>query len=143
MKCPKCRFENRDSAKFCGNCKSKLTLICSICNTENPPANKFCDECGNDLYSVTPPVQKELSFDEKIEKVQKYLPKGIIDKVLSQRSKIEGEKKEVTVMFCNMAGFTPLVEKIGAERAGIIDGKNFRHLKQLHIRNRLKKMMFR
>ncbi len=42
---------------------------------------------------------------------------GLIDKVLSQKSKIEGEKKQVTVMFCDMADSTPLVEKIGPEQA--------------------------
>ena len=58
---------------------------------------------------------KELSFDEKIAKIQKYLPPGITEKILSQRDKIEGEKRQVTVMFCDMKSFTPLSEKLGPE----------------------------
>jgi class 3 adenylate cyclase len=56
---------------------------------------------------------KELSFDEKLTKIQKYLPKGLTEKILSQRDRIEGERKPVTVMFCDMEGFTPLSEQLG------------------------------
>jgi class 3 adenylate cyclase/tetratricopeptide (TPR) repeat protein len=117
MKCPKCQTDNPNGIKFCGECGAKLEKNCPVCGFSNPPQFKFCGECGHNLAVPSEPLPKPLSFDEKIEKIQKYLPKGIIDKVLSQRSKIEGERKEVTVMFCDMAGFTPLVEKIGAERA--------------------------
>jgi class 3 adenylate cyclase/ribosomal protein L40E len=117
MKCPKCQTDNKENAKFCRKCGQKLAKICPQCGSDNLPEDSFCDQCGYNLSLPAGPFLKDLSFDEKIEKIQKYLPKGIIDKVLSQRSKIEGERKEVTVMFCDMAGFTPLVEKVGAERA--------------------------
>ena len=42
---------------------------------------------------------------------------GITEKILAQRDKIEGERKQVTVMFCDMEGFTPLAEKLGPEEA--------------------------
>jgi predicted ATPase/class 3 adenylate cyclase len=67
------------------------------------------------LPSEPPP--KELSFDEKLEKIQRYLPKGLTEKVLSQREKIEGERKQVTVMFSDMEGFTALSERLGPEEA--------------------------
>ena len=60
---------------------------------------------------------KDLSFDEKLAKIQKYLPKGLTEKILSQRDRIEGERKQVTVMFCDMEGFTQLSEKLGPEDA--------------------------
>jgi class 3 adenylate cyclase len=58
-----------------------------------------------------------LSFEEKIDQIQRYLPKGLTGKILAQRGKIEGERKHITVMFCDMEGFTPLVEKLGSEKA--------------------------
>jgi len=68
------------------------------------------------------PGLKDLSFEEKLEKIQRYLPKGLTEKILSQRDKIEGERKQVTVMFCDMAGFTQLSERLGPEEAyGIMD----------------------
>lgn len=62
------------------------------------------------------------SFDEKLVKMQRNLPKGLTERVLAQRDKIEGERRHVTVMFCDMEGFTPLVEKLGPEDAyGVMD----------------------
>ena len=116
MKCPECHTENPETRKFCRECGNKLLLLCPDCSFENIPGDKFCGECG---YSLLQPKEahKELSFDEKIDKIQRYLPKGITDKILSQRGKIEGERKQVTVLFCDLEGFTPLVEQLGAEDA--------------------------
>jgi class 3 adenylate cyclase/tetratricopeptide (TPR) repeat protein len=69
------------------------------------------------LTTPQEPVVKELSFDEKIDKIQRYLPKGLTDKILSQKDKIEGERKQVTVMFCDMEAFTSFTEKLGPEEA--------------------------
>src|SRR3989339_145184 len=115
MKCSKCGFENADSLNFCNECGQKITIACPSCQANNQPGSKFCGDCGHDLTQPSPAIPKEISFDEKIAKIQKYLPSGIIEKVLSQRDKIEGEKRQVTVMFCDMKGFTPLSEQLGPE----------------------------
>jgi class 3 adenylate cyclase len=117
MKCLKCQAENLETRKFCSECGTKLLLICPKCGFENLPKDKFCGECGNSLTAPTKFAPRELSFDEKLAKIQRYLPKGLTEKILSQRDKIEGERKQVTVMFCDMEGFTPLVEKLGPEEA--------------------------
>ena len=121
MKCPKCQFENADGAKFCNECGNKLELTCPQCGKVNQPGSKFCNECGHNLAlsseSSPKPSPKELSFDEKLDKIQRYLPKGLTEKILSQRNKIEGERKQVTVMFCDMEGFTALSEKLGPDEA--------------------------
>jgi len=78
---------------------------------------KFCGECGQNLTAPSEPVVKELSFDEKLDKIQRYLPEGLTEKILSQRDKIEGERKQVTVMFCDMEGYTHLSERLGPEEA--------------------------
>ena len=115
MKCPKCQTENPENLKFCGECGAKLEKICPHCNSSNPPQFKFCGECGHDLGLPSKPIPKELSFEEKLAKTQRYLPKDLTQKILAQRDKIEGERKQVTVMFCDMEGFTPLTEKLGSE----------------------------
>jgi class 3 adenylate cyclase/tetratricopeptide (TPR) repeat protein/ribosomal protein L40E len=117
MKCRKCHTENPDGRKFCRECGAKLVLVCPKCGAENFPGDKFCGECGHNLRIPSEPIPKDLSFDEKIEKIQRYLPEGLTEKILSQRDKIEGEHKQVTVMFCDMEGFTTLVEKLGPEEA--------------------------
>jgi class 3 adenylate cyclase/tetratricopeptide (TPR) repeat protein len=117
MKCPKCQFDNPEGVKFCGECGIKLERICPKCGSSNPPQFKFCGECGYNLTLPSEPSPKDLSFDEKLDKIQRYLPKGITEKILSQRNKIEGERKQVTVMFCDMEGFTHLSERLGPEEA--------------------------
>jgi class 3 adenylate cyclase/tetratricopeptide (TPR) repeat protein len=117
MKCPECQFDNREGAKFCKECGSKLELACPKCGSVASPGSKFCDECGHNLALPHEAHPKELSFDDKLEKIQRYLPKGLTEKILSQRDKIEGERKQVTVMFCDMEGFTSLSGSLGPEEA--------------------------
>jgi len=115
MRCPECKFDNREGAMFCIECGTKLEINCSKCNHVNPPASKFCEACGTKLNLLSEQAPKELSFDEKLIKIQKYLPQGLTEKILSQRDRIEGERKQVTVMFCDLAGFTALSEKLDPE----------------------------
>jgi class 3 adenylate cyclase/tetratricopeptide (TPR) repeat protein len=116
MKCPKCQFEIPEGAKFCNECGSKLEIACSSCGKINTLSNKFCSECGHKITIISPEqLSKELSFDEKLAKIQRYLPKDLTQKILAQRDKIEGERKQVTVMFCDMEGYTSLTEKLGSE----------------------------
>ncbi|MGD9181836.1 MAG: adenylate/guanylate cyclase domain-containing protein, partial [Desulfobacterales bacterium] len=122
MKCPKCESDNREGVNFCEECGAKFELVCPSCKAKIPLGKKFCGECGQNLTLPSEQAPKEFSFDQKIEKIQKYLPKGLTEKILSQRDRIEGERKQVTVMFCDMEGFTPLSELLGIEEAyGIID----------------------
>jgi class 3 adenylate cyclase/tetratricopeptide (TPR) repeat protein len=115
MKCPGCQFDNREGAKFCIECGKKLEIDCSNCNHLNPPASKFCEECGAKLNLHPDEAPQELSFDDKIAKIQKYLPKGVTEKILAQKDRIEGERKQVTVMFCDLEGFTRLSDRLGPE----------------------------
>jgi len=118
MKCTRCQTENPPGAKFCNQCASKLELECPKCGNVNPPASKFCNECAHPLEEQKmAPAPKDLSFDQKIAKIQRYLPEGLTEKILSQRDRIEGERKQVTVMFCDMEGFTALTERLGPEEA--------------------------
>ena len=79
-------------------------------------------ECGRNLTPPSKLIPTDLSFDEKLDRIQRYLPKGLTEKILSHRDKIEGELKHVTVMFCDMEGFTHFTEKLGPEKAyGIMD----------------------
>ncbi len=118
MKCSACEYENSSEAKFCGKCGNKLARICPECRLPNPANHRFCEACGQKLSSDQEPEESSLqplSDNEKLAKVQKYLPKGIVEKILAQKNKIEGERKQVTVMFCDLVGFTSVSERLDPE----------------------------
>ena len=117
MKCPECQFENPEGVNFCVECGNKLETICPACGYHNSASFKFCGGCGHKLHLSIQTPPKDLSYDEKLNQIQKYLPKGLTEKILSQRDRIEGERKQVTVMFCDMENFTPLSEFLGIEEA--------------------------
>jgi hypothetical protein len=119
MQCPKCQFENPVGVNFCVECGNKLEKICPECGYSSSLSHKFCGGCGHKLRLPKETPQKDLSFDEKLNKIQKYLPKGLTEKILSQKDRIEGERKQVTVMFCDMQGFTPLSELLGIVRGDL------------------------
>ncbi len=96
MKCPKCQAENPDDAMFCVECGAKLETTCPECNSPNLPQFKFCKKCGHHLAVPSERPPADLSFEEKLEKIQRYLPDGLTEKILSQRGKIEGERKQAS-----------------------------------------------
>ncbi|MBW2442368.1 MAG: AAA family ATPase [Deltaproteobacteria bacterium] len=115
MKCPNCGLDNRGGANFCIECGSKLEIPCVQCHHLNLPASKFCEKCGFKLVEPFGKATRELSYDEKLKNIQKYLPEGLREKILSQKDRIEGERKQVTVLFADMEGYTGFLENLGIE----------------------------
>ncbi|MEM3579684.1 MAG: SPFH domain-containing protein [Candidatus Bathyarchaeia archaeon] len=54
--CPKCNFQNPQTAKFCSNCGAPLQAVggvnCPKCGTSNPAGAKFCINCGSPLQAT-------------------------------------------------------------------------------------------
>jgi hypothetical protein len=113
MKCPKCHTDNKGGARFCIECGHKFELKCPHCGHSALAAAKFCEECGHQLVLPSKPVFHKLSFDEQMAKIQRYLPRGLTEKILAQRDKIEGERRQIMIVFCDMEGFTPLSQRLG------------------------------
>ncbi|MGD8410908.1 MAG: zinc-ribbon domain-containing protein, partial [Desulfobacterales bacterium] len=109
MQCPKCNAENPVSRKFCRECGEKFQVMCPHCNSENIPGDKFCGECGYkfDISEGLPPVDYT--------RPDSYTPKHLADKILNNRSAIEGERKIVTVLFADVANYTAMAEKLDPE----------------------------
>ena len=107
MKCPRCSGENSAGVKFCGRCGSPLGPECFSCGFINPPEHRFCGQCGVPL--VEPRPQNSVSREPYISRsTDATLP-------ASARSALPGEMKQVTVLFCDIVGSTPLTERLGAE----------------------------
>jgi class 3 adenylate cyclase/tetratricopeptide (TPR) repeat protein len=117
MKCPKCHTANPAAARFCIECGQPIEIKCPKCDTVTPAGGKFCMSCGHNLEQGQ--EAKSIDFAQP----QTYTPKFLADKILTNRSSIEGERKLVTVFFADVANFTSLAEKLDPEDAHhIMDG---------------------
>jgi len=107
MRCPRCRHETRERARFCGACGAPLesSVPCPRCAALNPRGQKFCDICGEPLSSVGGPARD----------ARAYTPRYLVDKILTTRSAIEGERKQVSVLFADVVDSMRLAERLGAE----------------------------
>ena len=120
MKCLQCQFDNPPTMKFCGGCGARLGFFCPQCGAENPPAFKFCGQCGTPLGGPEPWKEKVSTEKDPIShlrevKIKNYTPKHLANKILTARSALEGERRQVTVLFADIAGFTTLAEKLDPE----------------------------
>jgi len=116
MKCPNCQIDNAETRKFCRKCGAKLSHICPQCGSENLLSDDFCGECGHDLTIKAPPP---IDYSQP----RSYTPKHLADKILSARSSMEGERKQVTVLFADVKGFTSISEKLDAEEVQTLIGE--------------------
>ncbi len=117
MKCQKCGSDNREGVKFCEECGAKLELECPACKAKLPLGKKFCGECGHALKEPTETPAIDYS------KPQIYTPKFLTDKILTNRSALEGESKLVTVLFADVADYTAMSEQLDPEEVHqIMDG---------------------
>src|SRR5215216_6547319 len=115
MQCPQCQHENPDRAKFCLECGTRLALTCTQCGTELPPNAKFCLECGHPAGGRSPalaarPTGRFLS-------PQTYTPQHLAERIISSRGALEGERKQVTVLFADLKGSMELLADRDPEEA--------------------------
>ena len=109
MECPRCQHENPIGQKFCGECGARLAVRCPGCGASNPPGQKFCGECGTSLTGTEP--------DRKFASPETYTPKHLAEKILTSRTALEGERKQVTVLFADLKGSMELLADRDPEEA--------------------------
>lgn len=112
MKCPRCQEENPAGAKFCNGCGARLELVCQACSQTNPAGSRFCNDCGKPLDSAAASVTAP-----KFGSLQTYTPKHLAEKILTSKSALEGERKQVTVLFADLKGSMELLADRDPEEA--------------------------
>ena len=108
MRCPQCGHDNPDGVKFCGECGTRIEGLCPGCGTSNPSANKFCHQCGQALAPAPTPAARFAS-------PQSYTPPHLAEKILTLRTALASERKQVTVLFADVSGFTSISEQLDPE----------------------------
>ncbi|MEO0216824.1 MAG: adenylate/guanylate cyclase domain-containing protein [candidate division WOR-3 bacterium] len=95
-------------------------MKCPNCGKDVPSGNKFCGECGFNLISYTSIQRMDL--------LKKTIPESLVKKIISIRDTATKERRNVTVVFADISGFTPLSEKLDPEELTFIMNECFRRL---------------
>ncbi len=95
MTCPRCQVQVPSDAEFCPKCGSKLVALCAACRTVNVPDDRFCKKCGQPL--VVPAGERGPTL------------------LGSDRRPAEAERRQLTVMFCDLVGSTALSARLDPE----------------------------
>jgi class 3 adenylate cyclase/tetratricopeptide (TPR) repeat protein len=111
MTCPRCHAENREGRRFCAKCAGSLATACPSCGFSNEPGEDFCGGCAAPLAVASRPVQPRFAAP------QSYTPKHLAEKILTSKAALEGERKQVTVLFADLKGSMELLADRDPEEA--------------------------
>ena len=109
MKCPRCESENRQERQFCAKCGAPLAVPCPCCGFSNASGEDFCGGCGKAI--ALPPGASGPEFLSP----KTYTPKYLAERILTSRSALEGERKQVTVLFCDIVDSSRLATRLDPE----------------------------
>ena len=96
---------------------------CSSCGAENPNQARFCMQCGSPLSQAG--LEGESAPPPPIPSPQAYTPRHLAEKILASRTSLEGERKQVTCLFADVVGSTPLAERLGPEETHALIRRSF------------------
>jgi class 3 adenylate cyclase/tetratricopeptide (TPR) repeat protein len=114
MKCPQCAFENPAAMVFCGGCGTRLPPLCSACGFVNPEGFAFCGKCGARVAEAAAPTP--LGAPAFISP-QAYTPKHLAERIITSKTALEGERKQVTVLFADLKGSMEMLAERDPEDA--------------------------
>ena len=119
MQCPQCQHENRDGARFCRECGARFEAVCPACGTRVEAGSKFCDDCGAPLTgsgaAAAPP--EPVTTLARFGSPGSYTPQHLAERILTSRGALEGERKQVTVLFADLKGSMELLAERDPEEA--------------------------
>lgn len=110
MRCPGCQQDNPPQARFCLACGVRLALRCDKCGVELPGGARFCLQCGE-------PFTARSTVESRFPSPEAYTPKHLAQKILTSKSALEGERKQVTVLFADLKGSLALLADRDPEEA--------------------------
>src|ERR671933_324663 len=113
MQCPQCQHDTPAGARFCNSCGVRLEATCRQCGQTNPPGSRFCNDCGQPLADAAPPsVSPPRALSPS-----SYTPQHLAERIISSRGALEGERKQVTVLFADLKGSMELLADRDPEEA--------------------------
>ena len=133
MNCPECQTENPTGARFCMNCGTSLALTCPNCGTSLPAGARFCFNCGHNLAAGTQPAgtqpagaQPDATSGQPARtptsdsappdsRLHQFIPKELLARLESASGTFEGERRVVTMLFCDVKDSTAAAGQLDPE----------------------------
>src|SRR5882724_5418258 len=116
MRCASCGFENPEGAKFCIECGGAVKNSCPSCGFDNLPQAKFCADCGTTLGAVGKPSPAKSRTRKGAQRPRRATQSARPPATARSRSASpEVERRQLTVMFCDLVGSTALSEQLDPE----------------------------
>src|SRR4029453_16753217 len=114
MICPQCQRENLTDAIFCEHCGARLETVCSHCGEPNRRGATFCRICGQTINQAATAAPAGVPG---VPSPDSYVPRHLAEKILASRQSLEGERKQVTVLFADIRDSMKLIENRDPEEA--------------------------
>jgi class 3 adenylate cyclase/tetratricopeptide (TPR) repeat protein len=144
MRCPECETDNQAGRRFCTACGRELWLVCPACGARNEPGAGFCGDCGARLGAPGPIAPETLApgnlapetlapeatapaYDPTAG-LERLVPKEFAERLRASRGHVEAERRQVTILFCDVKGFTAMAEALDPEDVLEIMNGAFEHL---------------
>src|SRR5712691_1636727 len=109
MRCASCGFENPEGAKFCIECGGAVKHSCPSCGFDNLPQAKFCADCGTTLGAAGTPSPAQSRTRKGAQRPRRATQSARPPATARSRSASpEAERRQLTVMFCDLVGSTAL-----------------------------------
>jgi hypothetical protein len=119
MQCPQCGVEAREGARFCRKCGTRFEIACPACGAQVATDDSFCEGCGAALpiSSSATPAQSPPVAPPAAPSPRSYTPQHLAERIISSRGALEGERKQVTVLFADLKGSMELLADRDPEEA--------------------------
>ncbi len=118
-RCPTCGHDNPPGATICTDCAAVLVSTCPQCAFDNPGSFRYCGNCGDSLREGVLADAPSSLGEAGWKRERSFVPEHLAEKLLAARGKFKGERRNVTVLFADLQGFTTLSEELDPE--GVYD----------------------
>ena len=130
MRCVKCGTKLIPDKPFCHACGTRLAAECPSCGAAAEPDFQFCPDCGTRLAkakssraaapkpeptSARRRRRRETDSSGRLGRLSRHMPEDLAAKIRAGSGAMEGERKLVTVLFCDLVGSTAIAEGLDPE----------------------------
>jgi class 3 adenylate cyclase/tetratricopeptide (TPR) repeat protein len=128
MRCPQCQHDNPTGARFCNACGASLVGACHACGQTNAPGSRFCSGCGQKLAT-----DETATAPTRFGSPDAYTPSHLAHRILASRNAMEGERKQVTVLFADIkSSMELLADRDPEDSRRLLEGVLERMIKAVH-----------